>query len=178
MQVVSLSEAVQNWKTGRTVWSVELGGMGPGYEQAIQIILWEILARWPGNPVLPEPKETDTEYPIAFTDHVNKVVKELDVGYGFSGAQVGSAKATAYQFLAYGYPAMMAKAPDDRTIQVSRNFPSMDFVEIQQARAALEPFATCLSHVDDLHLTGDWSPKFNGRDLVRAREVFRKLGGK
>lgn len=113
-------EAVKDWRAGKTVWSASLGGLGPGYEQAIQVLLWEILARWTGAP----PASEDNKYPEAYNKHVEQVIADLD-RFGFSGAQVGAAKATAYQFMAYGYEHMMDKLPDDRWIQVSRNFPSL-----------------------------------------------------
>lgn len=121
---LNLAEAIANWKTGNIpVWSASLGGLGPSYEQCIQVLLWETLARW--NSELP-PVEEGKKYPEVFEQHFKKVVDELDVKFQFSGAQVGAAKVVAFQFLAYGYGTMMAKLPDDRWIQVMRDFPSLE----------------------------------------------------
>lgn len=110
------------WSKGEIVWSAELGGMGPGYEQAIQCLLWEILVRWKGD--APEVVKGAKEYPPAYSVFVDTVVSGLK-DFGFSGAQVGAAKATAFQFMVYGYDHMMAKLPEDRKIMVSRDFPSL-----------------------------------------------------
>lgn len=118
---MSWQDAVQNWKGGEIVWSAALGGLGPSYEQCIQILLFEIMARWDRSRPVPEPMKD--RFPPEFEDHADKVVSDLNRVYGFSGAQVDVAKATAYQFMHYGYAEMMAKLETDRKIQVSRNFP-------------------------------------------------------
>lgn len=113
-------QATRKWKAGKTVWSAELGGIGPGYEQCIQILLWEILHTW-GRKRLP--KDDGNSFPGVYSKHVDGLANRLSKVYGFSGAQVGAAKTTAYQFMKYGYSEQMAKLPGDRWIQVSRNFP-------------------------------------------------------
>lgn len=120
-QFPPLDEAVARWKAGHTVWSAELGGIGPGYEQCIQILLWETLAAW-GDRSLPLP-EKEGEYPKEYSDFVDQMVTNLNLG--FSGAQVGAAKSTAYQFLRYGYRHMMGKLEKERHILVEKHFPSM-----------------------------------------------------
>lgn len=120
-------EAADAWAKGETVWSAELGGLGPGYEQAIQILLFEILVRWPRETSVPEP-EGDS-YPRDYTKHVDTVAKALDETCGgFSGAQVGAAKATAYQFMRFGYGHMLTKLKSEdpeRLIQVDKTFPHL-----------------------------------------------------
>lgn len=121
-QITTWQEAARQWKSGGTVWSAELGGIGPGYEQAIQVLLWEILARWGDSDV---PGGSDGKYAEAYNVHVDKVVHELDEPCGgFSGAQVGAAKSTAYQFIRFGYKHVMDKLEKDRCIQVSKFWPS------------------------------------------------------
>lgn len=113
-------EAAEAWREGGSVWSAELGGIGPGYEQAIQVLLFEILARWEGDP----PISTGKAYDQRYASHVDKVVHDLDKECGgFSGAQVGAAKATAFQFMVYGYKHMMDKLSEDRKILVGKSFP-------------------------------------------------------
>ena len=112
----TIEEVIEAWKKGDTIWTAELGGMGPGYEQAIQILLFEICCDMYGKP-LPEKD---------LTGWGEETVKRLDGAcYGFSGAQVRAAKITAYQFLKYGYKEMMDKLPEDRKIMVSRECPSL-----------------------------------------------------
>lgn len=116
-----IDQAVAAWKAGDIVWSAELGGLGPGYEQAIQVLLWEFMAAW-GNRNLPEPEGEN--YPPEFVKAFDEVVHELSPTCGgFSGAQAGAAKGTAWNFLKYGYRHMMEKLPKDRHIMVSRRFP-------------------------------------------------------
>lgn len=110
----SLQDITKKWRAGDVIWSAELGGMGPGYEQAIQVLLWELCSRWEGE----MPPSTAKEYPKEFSDFTDIVARDLR-DWGFSGAQVGQAKATAYQFLTIGYADMMNKLPEDRRIMVS-----------------------------------------------------------
>jgi hypothetical protein len=114
------AEIIEKWNGGGICWSVELGGLGPGYEQCIQMLLFEILTKWGDKPM---PKDDGENYPKEYEDLANETASTMDKELGFSGARVGAAKATAYQFIKYGYAAQMAKAPKDRLIQVSKNFP-------------------------------------------------------
>ena len=119
-----LKEAIKKWNEGSAVWTAELGGIGPGYEQAIQILFFEIMSRWGDNPL---PESTEGSYPIEFTNHVNEVVNDLDeTCFGFSGAQVGAAKSAAWRFMSYGYSNMMNELGDSRRILVSRRCPSLE----------------------------------------------------
>lgn len=113
-------EAAKDWSNGLNVWSAELGGIGPGYEQAIQVLLWEILSQWDKEDLKYD--ESMKKYPEEYSEFVDKVTSDLDKNYGFSGAQVGAAKMTAFQFMVYGYENMMNKLDDNRWILVSKNF--------------------------------------------------------
>lgn len=116
-------EVAQKWRKGEIVWSAELGGLGPSYEQCIQILLFEILSEWPDSA---PPVAKNGEYPEDFSAHVERVVTKHDKKLGFSGAQVGAAKETAYQFMVYGYDEMMSKLPVERRIQVQKWFPRIE----------------------------------------------------
>jgi hypothetical protein len=121
---LNFKEAAKRWTNGQSVWSVEMGGIGPGYEQCIQTIIFEALSKWPK-----ETFDLDVDgktYPTAFNEWFEPIVSDLDKSFGFSGAQVGAAKTVVWQFLKYGYAEMMAKAPKDRKILVSRKFPSVE----------------------------------------------------
>lgn len=110
----SIQEVVKKWKAGELVWSADLGGIGPGYEQAIQVLLFEICAEQGDKPlIIGEMKK----YPSEYEALVDRKVGELRA-WGFSGAQVDQARSTAFQFLTIGYSEIMNKLPDDRRIMV------------------------------------------------------------
>jgi hypothetical protein len=116
-------EWLNRWDEGRSVWSVSMGGFGPGYEQAIQIAavevvrfllekaydasLWSNAEVWKGVS-----KEIETE-----------MFNRLDK-LGLSGAQYGASVNLATVIYRQG-PAYVKSAPSDRQIQVSKNFPSL-----------------------------------------------------
>lgn len=119
-------EAAKAWEKGDIVATASLGGISPGYEQAIQILLFELMLQWDGEFLKKDATEAERKefYSGPWDKHVNEVVSKLDdeVG-GFSGAQVGAAKSTAFQFMYYGYTEMLDKLDDDRHMQVSKWFP-------------------------------------------------------
>ena len=109
-------EIVDDWNDEKIVWSASLGGIGPGYEQCIQDILFTLLSKYPSDKI-GEGKDGYKK----FQEWSNDIITKMDEKYGFSGAQVGAAQATAYQFIKYGYSEMMNKLDDDRHIQVCKN---------------------------------------------------------
>lgn len=124
-------EALVLWDAGESVFSVEMGGLGPGYEQCIQILAFEFLrvllaADWK----IPDPFPDDgSEAQAAYRDKwralSDPVVTALDkqVG-GFSGAQVGAAGSLAMATYRRGYrTALRDPEIKDRLIQVSRTWP-------------------------------------------------------
>lgn len=119
---ISLDEAIKRWNEGDQVWSVAMGGIGPGYEQVIQILVFEFIARWDKKPIL------ITE---DFKNHCSKVTSDLDEKLqGPTGAQHGAAFQLAYQFIHQGYGEVLQTVKHDsatagRLILVSRSFPSL-----------------------------------------------------
>lgn len=120
----SAKEAVEMWDNDKTIWTIEMGGLGPGYEQCIQLLTMEVL-RDHMNDQIPE-KGTD-EMKSWWKNFGEGAVKRTDekVG-GYSGAQVGAAKNLAYHFLMDGWEGVMSH-PDvkDRHIQVNKIFPTI-----------------------------------------------------
>lgn len=111
----SAADMLSRWDADKNVWSVEMGGLGPGYEQAIQILMMELVRHGLSNG-LPD----DSNY----REWGDSVVSALDDKMGgFSGAQVGAAKNLAYQFLKFGPVEMMNKCSGDRRIQINKDFP-------------------------------------------------------
>ncbi len=125
----TVEEWLERWDTGDTVWSVSMGGLGPGYEQAIQMTVAELVRiilehkfdckKWAnaddGTDWERDRKEV---YEIAIK---NPVIAKL----GLSGAQYGSALFLAAKLCIDG-PIKVMTYPEvkNRKIQISRNFPS------------------------------------------------------
>lgn len=113
---------LSRWDAGKGVWSIEMGGLGPGYEQCIHITAAEIL-RWllEHKPDLDdEAAWRDTRETISDDVCNNEPVKAI----GLSGAQWGAAVNLALQFYRRGPRGVMTdERVKDRRIQVSRNFP-------------------------------------------------------
>ena len=115
---------VQQWDNGDAVWSVAMGGLGPGYEQAIQVLIVELVRDHKDAP-LDRAVETD---PAAWSSWGDATVSRVNAwpGCGFSGAQAGAAKNVAYRMLRDGYEAFLSVARAeavDRMIQISRTWP-------------------------------------------------------
>lgn len=101
------ADLLSRWDAGQCVWSIECGGFGPGYEQALQIAAMEVLRHLVGGGSI---------------DDADGVLSGLDY-LGLSGAQWGSAKMLANAFHLKGPRAVHEDYPRDRHIQVSKFFP-------------------------------------------------------
>ena len=125
------AEWLARWDAGRTVWSIEMGGLGPGYEQCIHItaaeILRHLLATKYDLAAWTTPLEADAKAAWK-RDHdaIEKVVLDGAVvkALGLSGNQWGAAMNLALRLYRVGPRAVMADdRSKDRHIQVSKNFP-------------------------------------------------------
>ena len=119
------AEWLRRWDAGDTVWSIEMGGLGPGYEQCIHITAAEILrhllaekydvARWE----IPELWKDDRDA-IEKMGLANETINAL----GLSGAQWGAAVSIATALYRQGPRGVMSDVRvKDRHIQVQRTFP-------------------------------------------------------
>ncbi len=115
-------EQLARWDLGDTIWSIEMGGIGPGYEQALQILAVEIVRDNIGKevPAVGTPMDAWADSTVS---RIDKPANHL----GFSGAQVGAAKFLAYKWLTVG-PAALCDDPGykDRHIQVSNIWPRVN----------------------------------------------------
>lgn len=113
------------WDAGRSVWTIEMGGLGPGYEQCIHITCAEILrhmlkAKYDGISWADADAWKRDRALIERALRDNEVVHKL----GLSGAQFGAAMSIAVQLYRRGPRDVMADPEvKDRHIQVSKNFP-------------------------------------------------------
>ena len=113
----TVEQALELWDAGKSVFSVEMGGIGPGYEMAIQGLAFELIRALTG---FDWSKETLDERFRAITDPVISACNEKPWG-GFSGAQVGSACNLAGIVCRLGYrKAVRDPRIKDRTIQVCK----------------------------------------------------------
>ncbi len=118
------AEQLRRWDAGETIWSCEMGGLGPGYEQAIQILAMEIVRDNLDKPLPAYGSKEIEEWGYSTAERIDQ--KQPDGSYscgGFSGAQVGAARNLAFKWIEYGPAKMHEITPDDRKIQVSRGFP-------------------------------------------------------
>lgn len=115
------------WDRGDTCWSIEMGGLGPGYEQCIHITAAECLrwfidnncdaAAWQKVDSIEWKVDREALQNAMFK---NEAVKEL----GLSGAQYGAAVSIASSLYISGPRAIMNdEAAKDRKIQVQKFFP-------------------------------------------------------
>jgi hypothetical protein len=118
-----IKEWLRRWDAGESVWSVEMGGLGPSYEQAIQITAAEMIRILIAeNFDLTERESYGKEFDALVSKKVFEVpqVKNL----GLSGAQFGSATCIADQlYRRTPKVALMDKQVKDRKILVQKSFP-------------------------------------------------------
>lgn len=114
----TVDEALERWDDGRPVFTVEMGGLGPGYEQVIHIAVFELLRRKKDEDV-PDPE--DAEEDDWGHDELHEIDREKELG--LSGAQAGAARFLAYRYLHEGYGEALEQVPEDRMIQVSKSTP-------------------------------------------------------
>lgn len=127
----TLEEALELWGDGQPVWTMTMGGLGPGYEQALQVVAWEAARRWKDADELDHDEEWPDEGPFS-REAMDDVIDELGVGGvgGLSGAQARAARWLAYRMVVEDYGPLMARVAErdkDRLTQVSRRFPSVEY---------------------------------------------------
>lgn len=116
---------LSRWDANKGVWSIEMGGLGPGYEQCIQITAAEVLRHlldakydsslWQDKAAWAADRKKIEHYGFS-----NAVVEKL----GLSGAQWGAAVSLATKLYMDG-PRKIMNEPSikERHIQVQRTFP-------------------------------------------------------
>jgi len=118
------------WDAGKTIWAPEMGGLGPGYEQAIQVGIVELCRKMGDKPVTvlefnDEKQEPVDKYSPEFNAALHAVSKEFELG--LSGAQAGAIKQVAHRYLTDGprkaLLSIKEQCGDNRLIQVSNSWP-------------------------------------------------------
>lgn len=116
----SARDWLERWDAGRGVWSIEMGGIGPGYEQAIQVTGAEVL-RW----LLEHNTDRGLKDFPAIEPEISGDLRERLAPIGLSGAQWGAACNIACVIYRNGPIRALELVDRDRHIQVSRTFPSL-----------------------------------------------------
>lgn len=126
----NVTELLAAWDSGESIWSMEMGGLGPGYEQAIQVAAVEF-ARVGKNFVPSGDNEKDAEAWDKICSDRLREIDTKDANLGLSGAMFGAASWLAWQWCHNGGPADLkerAKKHDPegkRSIQVSKEWPKV-----------------------------------------------------
>lgn len=116
-----LTELLNKWDSGGIIDTIEMGGLGPGYEQAIHITIFEMLREL----VKAKPSRAAEDYTWEKLDPIiDKAMERLD-NLGLSGAQWGAAKSVASAFYVKGYEESKKTFPEDRHIMVRNHFPNL-----------------------------------------------------
>ncbi len=116
-------EALERWDENENIFTIEMGGLGPGYEQRIHIAVFEII-RDASVEKLEEYKNAGNDHEL--NEYMNNLLwsnwacKKL----GLSGAQARAAKNLAYYYIIKGYRKTL-EIPEmkERHIQVQKYFP-------------------------------------------------------
>lgn len=116
---------LKRWDEGKSVWSIEMGGMGPGYEQCIHITAAELLRLMLAHKFDADLWK-DSDVWKSDRDLIDKEVFEVPAvkALGLSGAQFGAAMSLASKLYMDGPRKIMSDpAIKDRHILVSKSFP-------------------------------------------------------
>lgn len=127
---LTAKDLIARWDSGSSIWSISMGGLGPGYEQAIQVAAIEMAREGLDVPMEGKPDEF---YKGGWGEVCDRALAKHDETLGgLSGAMYGAAKWLAWKWVHGGGPAALADeakanakedGDDDRLIQVSKNFP-------------------------------------------------------
>lgn len=115
-------DALARWDSGGVIWSVEMGGLGPGYEQCIHITCFELIRDLLEKELPSEDNERELSDLIHKVGHDNPIISNM----GLSGAQFGAGMGLAYRALKQGWKAMLDSVPKDRLIMVSKHWPKAE----------------------------------------------------
>lgn len=113
-------DLLARWDEGRNIFTISMGGLGPGYEQAIRCICMEIIRDKIDKPF----PTTNDELKTWGDDTLSRLDDNLR---GCTGAMWSAARSLAYNFLKLnpvGAIEVYEKAgKSDRIIQASKNWP-------------------------------------------------------
>jgi hypothetical protein len=116
MHPKTASEMLEAWDADGLVQTIEMGGLGPGYEQAIHVLVFEMIRD--------HKNETKEDINRDWKHWGDDTVRRTDERCGgYSGAQVSVAKSLASSYILRGPEKCFKEVDPDRIILVSKNFP-------------------------------------------------------
>lgn len=118
--------ALKKWDAGESVFTVEMGGLGPGYEQAIHVTVFELIRAlnhldWRAKAEGAEDVGFITETYEVLDREIGRINTAFSLG--LSGAQAGAAKSLAYAVMVRGWREAVNSVEADRRTQVSKHWP-------------------------------------------------------
>lgn len=122
----TVEQLIERWDAGNLIQTVEMGGLGPGYEQAIQIMAIEF-ARALSKSEGYQDKDMSAENKrvSAICDTVMATI-DKQIG-GATGAMYGAAKNLAWKWCYEGGPRKILGSVDaTRRISCSKHYPSAE----------------------------------------------------
>jgi len=117
---------VERWDNGKSIWSIEMGGLGPGYEQCIQVMAVEFVRSMMAGKY-DASKWVDSDAWVKDREEIETMCKDTINKLSPSGAQFGAALNLA-SFIYKDGPinVMNDEKVKDRHIQASKSFPSLN----------------------------------------------------
>lgn len=119
----SAQELLDRWDAGKSVWTIEMGGISPGYEQCIQLTGFEMMRVLLAKGVDLNTLKEDEVRPLY--DEVSEATNWLSHHLGLSGAQHGAAWNMATVIVRHGPVKAMLMVTNDRRQQNRKFFPSL-----------------------------------------------------
>lgn len=125
---LTAADALARWDRGDCLSSIEMGGLGPGYEQAIQVGTMELIRDMLREQFVVPAEGGDEAVSKAAWEQLQErlMVLERRYDWGLSGAQAGAIKTLAWRYVRDGWEATLAsmrKHDTDRIISISRHWP-------------------------------------------------------
>ena len=126
----TIDEVLSRWDNGQTVWSIEMGGLGPSYEQAIQVVAMELIRAIINRPEIRKVMEkqqvlTDDQRDVLnrfMQEETHRIDREKELE-GITGAMASAGQNIAFMFTHHGPAEAIKQAGADRRIQISKSWP-------------------------------------------------------
>lgn len=121
---MTLKEFIEAFDNGKPVSSLEMGGLGPGYEQAIQLAAIEFARAGMGL----KEKPTEEEWSALCSKELERIDESL---LGLTGAQYSAANWLAFHWCFRGGPdgvlrEAKERKEDSRCILISKYWPKVN----------------------------------------------------